>query len=375
MGGNSLKKTKSGRKPRVSCKVKISSEPKFTLPPHSYRNVISTLSQSQGWQIQQLNVPDAWKVTEGEGETIFQIDTGQPNHIDLNDNILSDKCRSFVPGEDVSDKEGHSSHTAGLMVAENNGIGIVGISPRAKIITVKSLDDSGMGDFDWIVSALKYAISIRQYISVISMSLGSPVGTDELHDVIKTLYSLDVPLIAAVGNDGPSGSVNYPAAYPEVISCGAIDKNGNIADFSSRGPRVDFVEPGEDLYSTFLNNQYCIMSGSSMSTPILASIVALLIAKHKKQEAEIGQNDCKTVEQIRQHLIKYADDKGALGRDSSYGYGVVSAGKLILNNDSTLNTTLSSTISSIPTPIFGKPSKGVLRKIWEYLRNIFHINN
>lgn len=79
-----------------------------------------------------------------------------------------------------------------------------------------------------------------------------------------------------------------------------------------------------------------------MATPFVAGIVALLIAKHKKQEAETGKNDCKTVPQIREHLIKYADDKGVVGRDETWGYGVIDAVKVITsleNEDLTPITT------------------------------------
>jgi major intracellular serine protease len=342
--------------------------PVFTLPPHSYKNVISTLSQNMGWNIKNTNIPATWTITEGEGEIALILDTGKPQHIDINDNLLHDKCRSFVPNSDVLDREFHSTHVIGTICAINNNFGCVGVAPKAKAIAFKVLGDSGSGDFDWIINALKYAKEIRP--SVINMSLGSPVGTPALERVIKELYDMNIPIIAACGNSGLDG-VNYPGKYKEVINVGAIDEFGQIANFSSKGPEVGFSAPGVNIYSTYGINQYAVLSGSSMASPWITGIVLLLLAKHKKQERETGKNDCKTVEQIREHLIKYTNDKGMLGRDSSYGYGVIDINKLILDNDSTLNTTISSTISSTPiiNPI--SPKKSLLARLIGYLKKIF----
>ena len=111
------------------------------------------------------------------------------------------------------------------------------------------------------------------------------------------------------------------------------DKYGNVARFSSKGEKVEWAAPGVNIYSTFLNNGYASLSGTSMACPFIAGVVALMLSKHKKQEEATGMNDCKTVAEIREHLLKYTNDKGAVGRDNSWGYGVIDVEKLIKDGD------------------------------------------
>lgn len=308
----------------------------FQLPPHEYESVITTLSQTQGWGIKQSKIPNTWTVTEGEGETVMVIDTGWSDHIDLGENCV--KGISTVGG-DIVDREGHSTHCCGIIAAKNNDSGMVGVAPKAKTIAVKALDDNGSGSFTSIVKALEYAAKIKP--SVVSMSLGSPSGTEKFRAAIKKLYDMNIPVIAAAGNSG-KGGVNYPGMYPETITIAAYNKNGKIAGFSSVGETVDFAAPGVDIYSTYLNNKYATLNGTSMACPFIAGVVALLLAKHKKQEAETGKNDCKTVEEIRQHLLKYTVDKGYVGKDNYWGYGVIDVETMLLDkNDPSLDLPMS----------------------------------
>jgi len=303
----------------------------YKLPPFKVKRVVSSLTQSQGWGIKQLRVPETWTVTQGEGITVMVIDTGYTDHPDLEGAIDKTKCRSFIPNEpDVMDLNGHSTHCCGIIGARDNGVGMVGVAPKCNIITVKVLGENGSGGHDIIRAGLEYAKKIKP--DVISMSLGSPFNDIKTHSLIKDLYDMNIPVIAAAGNDGRDNAVNYPGKYPETICVTAYDKNGKPARFNSAGPQTDFSAPGVDIYSTWLNKEYAELSGTSMATPFIAGLVALLIAKHKKQEAETGKNDCKTVAQIKEHLVKYADDRGVVGKDAQWGYGVVDPYKLITNS-------------------------------------------
>ena len=96
---------------------------------------------------------------------------------------------------------------------------------------------------------------------------------------------------------------------------------------------MEWAAPGVNIYSTFLNNGYASLSGTSMACPFIAGVICLMLAKHRKQEEATGMNDCKTVEQIREHLLKYTKDKGEVGRDNSWGYGVIDVEKLIGGGD------------------------------------------
>lgn len=221
-----------------------------------------------------------------------------------------------------------NTHCCGIVGARDNTIGVVGVAPACNIVTAKVLGGDGSGTMDTVNAGLRYAIELKP--DVVSMSLGSPTIDVEMHELIKQLYAMNIPVVCAAGNDGPGlDTVNYPGRFNEVITVGAFDSNGNIADFSSTGPGVDVAAPGVDIYSTWLNNGYAKISGTSMATPFITGLICLLLAKHRKQQEETGLNDCITVDQIKEHLYKYTDDKGIVGKDDKWGYGVIDPSKLI----------------------------------------------
>lgn len=302
-------------------------EDQVSLPPFTVEHVVASLSQVEGWGISQLNVPNTWMKTQGKDITAMVIDTGHTTHPDLIDGMFTGMSKSFVSGSDMTDRNGHSTHCAGIIGARNNASGMVGVAPECNIITCKVLGDDGTGSMGGIIASLEYAAQIKP--DVVSMSLGSPVYSHAMHRAIKRLTELNIPVVAASGNDGRGSKVSYPGRYPETICVTAFDKKGNPAYFNSIGESVDFSAPGVDIYSTYLNNGYAKLSGTSMATPFITGLICLLLAKHRVQETETGQNDCKTVDQIKQHLIKYADDKGIVGKDNTWGYGVIDPEKLI----------------------------------------------
>jgi subtilisin family serine protease len=203
---------------------------------------------------------------------------------------------------------------------------MVGVAPKSKAICVKALAKSGGGNYGGLSKALDYAIETKP--DIVSMSLGGSAPSAMLESRIKKLYEMNIPVVCAAGNTG-QGGVNWPAAYDETIAVAAHDKNGRVASFSSRGDRVEWAAPGVNIYSTYLNNGYASLNGTSMACPFVAGVIALMLAKHKRQEKETGKNDCKTVEQIREHLLKYTMDKGKIGKDNAWGYGVIDVEKLI----------------------------------------------
>ena len=326
------------------------------LPPTKVTMVLSTLSQTQDWGLKQLGIPDTWTITKGAGEVVLVIDTGMPTHNDLDGAVLKSQCKTYINDEDATDYQGHSTHCCGIIGARNNDFGIVGVAPECNIITFKALNRDGVGSPESVTNALKEAILLKP--SLVSMSLGSPFPDEEQHKYIKQLFDMNIPVIVAAGNEGREGT-GYPANYDESISIGAYDKSKNIAYFSSVG-KVDFSMPGVDIYSTFLNNQYCLMSGTSMATPYMAGVITLLLAKHRKQEKETGKNDCKTVPQIIEHLKKYSIDFGPSGKDEWYGYGIIDVDKLIVSSE------------NIDAPIVIDPNLGYEEPTkWQAIKNWF----
>lgn len=245
-------------------------------------NVVSTLNVEQNWGLAYVDVQDAWKHTKGEGVHVAIIDTGWYAHKDL--------IVNFVEGFDATGNDDyldhgnfHSVHVAGI-IAANSGdenIGVTGIAPESKLHIIKALDDSGAGSFDYILKALQIAKDLN--VDIINMSLGTPVKPDneDIHKAIQDIVVQGKIIICAAGNDG--GDVNYPAKYDEAIAVAAVDSNGALTKFSSRGPELDTAAPGVHIYSTWGNNQYVNLDGTSMACPAITGIVALIISWMKKE--------------------------------------------------------------------------------------------
>lgn len=305
------------------------------LPKFKVEKMVSALSETVDWGLIANGVPLTWEKTMGEGEVVFILDTaGATDHCDLIENLAGGI--NFSSSRTMEDKNGHGTHCAGIIAAAKNDMGIIGVAPKAKIFLVKILNDNGTGSISYIEKGLRFCYeSLKSEIkpTVISMSLGSdaPMGR-EAYKWIKKLYEANIPIVCAAGNSGREG-INYPAKYEECIAVGAYNEDGELADFSTTGDEISFAAPGVNIYSTWLNGSYAKLSGTSMATPFLAGIIANLLSKHRKQEALTGKNDCKTVSQIREHLIKHSIDKGQIGKDKQWGYGVVSFQDLINEED------------------------------------------
>jgi len=153
--------------------------------PVDTSHITTKISQKQCWSIKNSNLPKTWEITQGEEAHAVVIDTGWPDHKDIGDNAIKGPC--FVEDDyNPADNNGHSTHVTGIICAKNNEYGAVGVAPKAKVTTIKALGDNGSGSFQGIVNAIKYAGTLNP--DVVCMSLGSPVGSKDMHDAIKELY-------------------------------------------------------------------------------------------------------------------------------------------------------------------------------------------
>lgn len=299
----------------------------FKIPAYTVHDVgdIETLSQIYPQNIKSLDIPDIWKKTKGKGIVVAILDTGTPkNHPDLLQNIDLSKCRSFIEDEDIWDTySGHGTHVGGTIGALDNAYGVVGVAPEVTIICIKVLSKNGRSSAKSVLQGLNYCLKIKP--DIINMSLGSSSPMPEVHNAIKKLIEMNIPVVAAAGNNG-SESVLYPAQYDEVIAVGSYS-NSMIKDrslFSSYGDTLDIMAPGEEILSTYLNGQYAVLSGTSMACPVVVGIIALLISYIR------SQNKTLNVEEIKKTLIRSAIDIGGKGFDKQTGWGIVNPKKIFL---------------------------------------------
>ncbi len=289
-----------------------------------YKLVVSTFQQIIGYEILLHNIPDIWLETKGEEITVAVLDTGcQTDHPDLIDATIQG-WNFHDDIQPVADGNGHGTHVTGTITANNNDVGVVGVAPLAKVLVIKVLGDEGEGYFESVAKGILFAI--EQKSDIISMSLGAPVGDNAVHQAIQKAYEQHIPCVCAAGNSGDVGALDFPGRYPETIAIGALNNKNLRAEFSQTGSRLDFMAPGVDIFSTYPNNQYAGLSGTSMATPWAAGVVALMIAKHRKIG---GKTPLHTVEDIREHLKKTSLDLDVAGKDPKTGFGLIDVEKAI----------------------------------------------
>lgn len=263
------------------------------------------------WHLTALAMARVQKITKGAGVTVAVIDTGvDAKHPDLKNAV--------VPGHDVypnatgdgrEDLDGHGTQMAGIIAGRGHGgaNGVLGIAPAAKILPIRA-PVNVFATSDSIAEAITFAVD--HDAGVINMSFGS-TDDEPLHDAIRKAQAADVVLVASVGNKKNLGS-DYPGKYPEVLTVGATDSKGRIADFSVAGPQVDIVAPGAEMATTSVNNSgYCLCGGTSEATAVVSGAAALVRAKYP---------DLSAAEVVRR-LTTTAADAGAKGRDDTFGYG------------------------------------------------------
>ena len=156
-----------------------------------------------------------------------------------------------------------NTHVAGIIAANNNNDGMVGVAPKSKIMPIKVLNSFGMGSISTVAKAIRWAVD--NGADLITMSLGARNPTPDVLDAINYANSKKVVCFVAAGNAGSTKQLLYPAAYSECISVGSIDENSMRADFSCTGPNLDFVAPGVKIYSTVPTNSYAFLSGTCLA--------------------------------------------------------------------------------------------------------------
>ena len=272
--------------------------------------VAKAFVQTVDWGINKVEAPEIWAAGyTGEGVKIAVLDTGiDMEHTDLDANLKGGA--NMIGGSSYDDDNGHGTHCAGIIAAENNDFGTVGVAYAADLYAVKVLDSTGSGYYSQIISGIDWAIS--NDMDIISMSLGGSTGSTTLQSAIARAYNAGIVIVAAAGNNGTS-SISYPARYTQAVAIGAVNSSDVRASWSNYGSQLDLVAPGVSIYSTYYGNSYATLSGTSMATPYAAGMFALA------KEASPALTNA----QLETQLKTYAMDLGTSGFDIYYGYGLV----------------------------------------------------
>jgi serine protease len=281
----------------------------------------------------------AWDTTTGANTTVAVVDTG----------VAYETFGSFVLAPDLAgqtfvspfnfinntthanDDNGHGTHVTGTIAQRtNNNMGCAGVAYNARIMPVKVLNSAGSGTLTAIANGINYATD--HGANVINMSLGGSSGSSALQAAVDYAWNHGVVLCAATGNNG-TGTISYPARYTNCIAVGATRFDGNRASYSQWGTGIDVVAPGGYtsldqngdgygdgiLQQTFSgspsNFGYYFFQGTSMATPHVAAVAALVKSKHPSY----------TNAQVRSAIESTCKDKGTAGWDNKYGWGIVNA--------------------------------------------------
>ncbi|MGC4791791.1 S8 family serine peptidase [Micromonospora sp. DT178] len=302
--------------------------------------------------VPQIGAPGAWAAGyDGTGVKVAVLDTGiDPNHPDFSGKIV--ESRSFVPGEQVTDGHGHGTHVASTIAGSGSASGgkHKGVAPGAQLLIGKVLGDGGSGSDSGIIAGMEWAA--RSGAKVVSMSLGGPGtdGTDPMALAVNELTAETGALFTiAAGNDGRNGAstLGSPGTADAALTVGAVDDADDIADFSSRGPRIgdgaikpEITAPGVAIVAaraagtemgTVVDQHYTSASGTSMATPHVAGAAAILAQRHPDWTAE--RLKAQLVSTAKAHASDLVFSQGAGRVDVSravqqdvFGTGVVNYG-------------------------------------------------
>jgi subtilisin family serine protease len=283
-------------------------------------NLRRSLEELQQYGNKLIQADDVWATVAShpnEPVKVCIIDTGYNiNHEDLPHSGVSQTDVGY--GSSFLDMDGHGTHCAGVIGAiGNNQLGIVGVNPdytKFSFHIVKALSDEGVGTASAVLRAIQGCIDGGS--KIISMSIGGGPNSAIFRDEYERAYDEGVLLVSASGNQGQPIH-DYPASYPTVISVGAVDQNGNRAEFSNYSDQLELMAPGVSIKSTYLNSGYRSLSGTSMATPYVAGAFALVWGYFPK---------CSN-HQIRNVFARTARSisKDASGCDEMNGFGIIQA--------------------------------------------------
>ncbi len=291
---------------------------------------------SQRQVLRTLDLPDAWRVSQGGNVTVAVLDSGvDPDHHDLAGSVTEGK--DFTAGANppgVAPLRLHGTYMASLIAGHGHGpggaSGVIGVAPRAKILSVRVIledEEPGFREFNAaerfenvVARGIRYAVD--HGADVINMSISKELATREERAAVRYAISKGVVLVAAAGNEGASrpdssgyAPYSYPAAFPGVVSVAAADRRLHRASFSNWNPSVLVAAPGVDIPGAGPGDEYWVGRGTSQATALVSGIAALIKAKYPKISPAL----------VAQALAVGATRRPKQGYDTGMGFGVVNA--------------------------------------------------
>jgi subtilisin family serine protease len=310
-----------------------------------------------------IGLPEAWTVSIGSADVVVAVlDTGyEASHEDLVSVPIASQYNARTGTQSITDGYGHGTHVAGTIAAgTNNALGVASMAPGVTIMPVKILDSNGYGYWSDFLEGVDWART--HGASVINMSLGSGLSSSQIaafQPTFTAAWNAGIVIVAAAGNNN-NNTPFYPASFANVISVSASNNSDTKAGFSNFGPNVDLAAPGVGITSTYVGNTYKVMGGTSMATPHVAGLAALIRSVHP----EFSPAEVETA------MKATAKDLGAAGRDDVFGYGRIRAPRAlawlppdIIPPLATLMTPTAGTSSAsefvLPKVAFDEPVNGV----------------
>jgi len=264
------------------------------------------------WSLNAIGAPEAWaQGYRGQGVVVAVIDTGvDRSHPDLQNSIWRNADEIAGDGRDndgngfiddvfgwnfgdnnanTQDGNGHGTHVAGTIVAARDEVGATGVAYEAKVMPVRVLGADGSGSDYAVARGIRYAVDNQA--DVINLSLGSDAYSTTLLDALDYAARHDVLVVAAAGNEG-AAQPSYPARFSDrlgnVISVGAYDRSNRVASFSNAPGGTGIVQvgaPGVDIYSSLPGQRYVRWNGTSMASPHVAGLAALMLSANPQLTA------------------------------------------------------------------------------------------
>ncbi|WP_139491812.1 S8 family peptidase [Brevibacillus dissolubilis] len=266
------------------------------------------------------HVPEAWELLRSwSGPTKSQVtvavlDTGvETTHPDLQ-NRVQGGFNTVDDNTDPTDRVGHGTHVAGIIAAEaDNGIGVAGVTGKlpVKVLPIKVIGDNGKGNSLTVAKGIDKAVELGA--DIINMSLGGTGNSKLVEEAVKRATAKGVLIICSAGNKGTRTETQFPALYADTLTVASVGSTEQSSSFSNYGSAVDIAAPGERILSTYVNQDYRYLNGTSMATPLVAGAAALIKYTHPSW----GPTE------IRNALEKTSKDIDKPGFDAATGNGLV----------------------------------------------------